>query len=76
MTITHHYHLEQGTTEWLEARRGLITASSFSRLITSKTKLPADNSTSRKYLAALLAERLTGELEESYQSEDLSLIHI
>lgn len=71
MTITHHYHLEQGTTEWLEARRGLITASSFSKLITSKDRRPADNATSRKYLAALLAERLTGQLEESYQSEDM-----
>jgi hypothetical protein len=71
MTITHHYHLEQGTTEWLEARRGLITASSFGKLITSKTRLPADNATSRKYLAALLAERLTGQLEESYQSDDM-----
>lgn len=63
--------LEQGTTEWLEARRGLITASSFSKIITTKTHLAADNATSRKYLSALLAERITGQLEESYQSEDM-----
>jgi predicted phage-related endonuclease len=71
MTITHHWHLEQGTAEWLEARRGLITASDFAKLITHKTSLPADNSTSRKYLANLLAERITGQLEQSYQSDDM-----
>lgn len=71
MTINHHWQLEQGTTEWLEARRGLITASSFSKIITTKTHLAADNATSRKYLSALLAERITGQLEESYQSEDM-----
>lgn len=71
MTITHHRELEQGTPEWLEARRGIITASRFHTLITTKTRLPADNATSRRYLATLLGERLTGQIEESYQSDDM-----
>lgn len=71
MTITYHRGLEQGSPEWLEARRGVITASDFHTIITSKNRLPADNATSRKYLARLLAERLTGSLEESYQSDDM-----
>ena len=71
MTITYHRELEQGSPEWLEARRGVITASSFAKIITTKTRQPADNATSRRYLAALLAERLTGQLEQSYQSEDM-----
>lgn len=48
----------QGTTEWLEARLGIPTASQFSRILTAKTrKLSAS---ADKYLCELVAERLLG----------------
>ena len=37
MTLTVHEHLEQGSQEWLDARRGLVTASTIGRLITVGT---------------------------------------
>jgi hypothetical protein len=67
-----YYHdLEQGTPEWLKLRSGLFTASQFSKLITTKTLLPANNETSRKLCCTVLAERLTGQIEETYQSDDM-----
>jgi len=36
MTLTEYPDLEQGTEEWLEARRGIVTASVIGQLITTK----------------------------------------
>ena len=45
---------KQGTDEWLEARRGIPTASEFSKIITPRTgKLSASTD---KYIAELIAE--------------------
>lgn len=71
MTITHFWELEQGSDEWLKLRAGLITASTFSRLVTAKGGEPADNATSRKLLEQVLTERLTGCPTETYQSDDM-----
>ena len=45
---------EQGTDEWLEARRGIPTASAFSKIITAKTG--ALSATADKYIAEIIAE--------------------
>lgn len=47
------YHCTQGTPEWYELRRGLPTASAFSRIITSKGKLSKQ---ADAYAAELCAE--------------------
>lgn len=49
--------LVQGTPEWLAARRGIVTASVVSQLITPSTVKPAKNDRSR-------ANQLTGEVSE------------
>lgn len=36
-TLTEYTELEQGTEEWLTARRGIVTASVVGRLITTET---------------------------------------
>jgi hypothetical protein len=41
---TYHYEIEQGSDEWHAIRRGVITASTISRLITGTGK-PANNDT-------------------------------
>lgn len=61
----------QGSDEWLEARRGIVTASTVGRLITAKTIKPASNDHSRALTAQLVAERITGWSEEPYVSHDM-----
>lgn len=63
--------LEQGSDEWLAARRGLVTASVVGKLITPSTVKPARNDTSRGLTAALAAERITGHTEAFHETEDM-----
>lgn len=61
----------QGTDEWHDQRRGMVTASVVGRLITAKTLQPADNDESRGLTALLTAERITGYTEPTYMSDDM-----
>ena len=72
---TYHHDIEQGTDEWHALRRGKITASAVSRLITATGK-PANNDTSRAQLLQLLAERITGESEASFYGDDMARGHL
>ena len=72
---TYHFDIEQGTDEWHALRRGKITASAVSRLITTTGK-PANNDTSRAQLLQLLAERITGESEASFYGDDMARGHL
>jgi len=71
----YHYDIEQGTEEWHSLRRGLITASAISRLITATGK-PAKNDTSRGQLYQLLAERITGTTKPSFYNDDMARGHL
>lgn len=71
MSVTYHHKVQQGTDEWLELRRGIVTASTVGTLITPSTVKPANNDKSRGLIATLLAERITGRVEESYTSQDM-----
>ena len=72
---TYHHDIEQGSDDWLALRRGVITASTMSRLITA-TGVPASNDTSRAQLLQLLAERITGESEASFYNDDMARGHL
>lgn len=63
--------VEQGTEEWHALRRGIITASVVGQLITPSTVKVANNDTARALTAHLLAERITGYTEPSYESADM-----
>jgi hypothetical protein len=67
--------LEQGTEEWLAARRGMVTASVVGQLLTA-TGRPASNDTSRRLTLALVAERITGETEPVYMNDDMLRGHL
>jgi len=71
MTLHVYEDLEQGTDEWLAARRGIITASVVGLLITAKTVKPANNDTSRGLIATLVAERITGHVEPIQETADM-----
>lgn len=62
--------LEQGSDEWLEARRGIVTASEIHKLFTGTGK-PANNQTSRGYIAQLAAERISGHVEPFFGTWDM-----
>lgn len=59
--------VEQGSTEWLQARLGIPTASRFDDILTPKTMKPS--SASRKYIAELVAEWVLGEPLDSGQTD-------
>lgn len=61
----------QGTDEWLDQRRGMMTASVVGQLITPKTVKPAANDYSRALTVTLAAERITGWTDPVYVSDDM-----
>jgi hypothetical protein len=71
MTLHTYPDLLQGSEEWLEQRRGMITASVVGKLITTKTLQPANNDVARGLTALLAAERITGWTEPTYTSADM-----
>ena len=71
MSLKIYDTLEQGSDEWLEARRGIVTASTVGQLITPSTVRPANNDKSRALRDTLIAERITGWVEPVYVSADM-----
>lgn len=70
MSLTVFPGLIQGTAEWLDARRGIVTASEVGHLLTATLQV-ADNLTSRGLTASLAAERITGTSDPSFVSDDM-----
>ena len=70
MTLTILPDLMQGTDEWHDQRRGIVTASVVGRLLTTTGKV-ANNDTSRTTTAQLVAERITGWTDPVYVSDDM-----
>ena len=56
MALTIYDQLEQGTPEWLEARAGILTASTIGQLITAKTIKPAIDRKSTRLNSSHTAE--------------------
>lgn len=63
MAIKIYDQLEQGTPEWLEARAGLVTASTVGQLITPAKKQLSTSETAKSLMHTLIAERITGRVE-------------
>lgn len=72
MALTIYEDLEQGTEEWLQARAGIVTASTVGQLITAKTAAPARNDTARGLYATLIAEKITGRVEPVYPNRAMT----
>ena len=66
LTIYNAEDIPQGSDAWLEARRGIVTASTIGQLITAKTLRPAKNDTARGLIETLAAEQVTGRVEPVY----------
>lgn len=76
MTAKTYDDLVQGTPEWLELRRGIVTASTVGQLITAKTVKVASNDNARALVYKLAAERITGRVEPSFQSDAMLRGHM
>jgi predicted phage-related endonuclease len=63
-----HCDFEQGSSKWLEARCGMLTASEFDRILTPTLKI-ADNPKSRAHLWEMAAQRISGYVEPQYISD-------
>lgn len=70
MTLTVLEDLEQGSDAWLDARRGIITASQMSKLLTPTGRV-ANNDYSRALTLELAAERITGTSEYVFVNADM-----
>ena len=68
--IKYHKELEQGSEEWLQQRCGMITASEVKLILTPTLKV-ANNDNTRSHLWELAAQRITGNVEQSYVSDDM-----
>lgn len=68
--ITYFPELFQGSDEWFEARRGMLTASEM-HLIVTPTLKQASNEKERTHIYELLAQRISGYVEPSYVGDDM-----
>jgi hypothetical protein len=71
MTLHELPDLIQGTEEWMDQRRGMVTASVVGQLVTPGTIKVAKNDYSRALTAQLVAERITGWTDPVYVSDDM-----
>lgn len=62
--------MEQGTPEWFEARRGLVTASEFSTVL-AKGRGGAESKTRTTYMRKLAGEIITGEPMETFSNNHM-----
>lgn len=71
MSITYYADVVQGTEQWHDLRRGLVTASIVKDLVTPSTFKVADNETVRGLLRLLVAERVTGWTDSTFSNFDM-----
>jgi len=72
---TYHRNIEQGTPEWHDIRRGVLTSTAIRTLITPTGRL-ADNDKTRAHFYEVAAQRITGRTEDSYLSFDMMRGHV
>lgn len=72
MTITIHRDLVQGSDEWKNARRGLLTASELHLIITPTLKV-ANNDKTRGHVWELLSQRVNGWTDDGFTSYAMSM---
>ena len=69
MTL-HVFDFDQRSDQWYAARCGIVTASVVGKLLTPTLKV-ADNETARGITAQLVAERITGTVEQTFTTDDM-----
>lgn len=79
MTVKYHFDIDQGSEQWFEIRRGILTASEMKHAISKKKDrktgdiswvVPEDDK-SMSHVYEIAAQRISGYVEPSYVSEDM-----
>ena len=70
MTLHVYSEVDQRSDEWFALRCGIVTASSVGSLLTPTLKV-ANNDTARGLTAQLVAERITGEVDQTFTNDDM-----
>lgn len=70
MTIKYYHNIEQGTPEWHDLHRGIITASEISQILTPSLKT-ANNDKSRQLVYKKAAEVISGVVDDTFASSDM-----
>ena len=73
-SVRYYPEMIQGSEEWLEIRRGMMTASELDRLLTS-TLRPSKNDKARAHVWELAAQRISGYTEPQYMSYEMMKGH-
>jgi hypothetical protein len=68
--IKYHFDIIQGSDEWAELRRGILTASEMKHIITPTLKV-ASNDKERKHVFEIAAQRITKYVEPTYYNDDM-----
>jgi len=68
------FNMPQGSDEWFEVRRGIVTASEFGTLL-MQGRSGADSKTRRTYMLKLMGERLTGDPMYRYTNDHMERGH-
>lgn len=68
------FDMPQGSEEWFEVRRGIVTASEFGTLLMSG-RGGGDSKTRRTYMLKLMGERLTGDPMYRYSNDHMERGH-
>lgn len=71
MTRIIHDDFEQGSGQWLQARLGLLTASTMKRIITPKKLEFSQSEAMRDFADELIAQRITQYVSPSYINDDM-----
>jgi hypothetical protein len=71
VSLREYPELTQGSDEWHEQRRGMVTASVVGQLLTGTKLQPANNMESRALTTLLVAERITGWVDPTYVGDDM-----
>lgn len=75
MGVTYYMEVLQGSDEWEELRRGRLTASEMSKIVTPATLKQASNDKSRAHLWELLAQRITKYVEPHFYGDEMERGH-
>jgi hypothetical protein len=71
MSLIEYADVIQGSDEWHDQRRGIVTASVVGQLVTPKNLRIAANDKSRSIVVQLVAERITGYTDPTYVGDDM-----
>ncbi len=69
MNGVEYFDMDQGSLAWFQVRMGCATASEFATIMTKGRKAGEPSKVRRTYLLRLAGELLTGEHQDSYESE-------